>query len=327
MNLGPGPFNFLVFADNVIVGRSSGYGEWWDDDRPGVVNKSNIGNSVAVVIGGGGPNFSATPTDPSDLDYIAYTATHEVGHGLGAVQASAPHATGAGHCTDGFSIMCYNDGGPTGAAYVRTACPVSGADITTYAGVPFDCGADDYLQPPPATGYLADHWNIYDSPFMCDASACLGRDFRPADQPAPDPATPLPSPAQEDSVPNGLIVAPPAQQSTPAPPLTLPSTTHSETTPPAAKPMAYFARVTRGRHGVTSVSIRCPAAAKATCRGTLRVRLGKRTRTVSFRVARGRASSYRLKPPARVKRRVTASLVLRDSTTGRARTRPVTLAP
>ena len=42
---------------------------------------------------------------------IAIAFQHEVGHNMGAVQNSAPHASGSFHCYETNDIMCYNDGG------------------------------------------------------------------------------------------------------------------------------------------------------------------------------------------------------------------------
>ncbi len=76
---------------------------------------------------------------------------HELGHTLGAVQDSAPHATGAKHCTDGRDVMCYRDGGRYAPLYTSKACQRS------Y----FDCNLDDYFNVSPLTGsYLEDHWNL-----------------------------------------------------------------------------------------------------------------------------------------------------------------------
>jgi hypothetical protein len=76
----------------------------------------------------------------------------------------APHATTAGHCTDGYDVMCYSDGGTQSTPYSTTACP----QIAGSAGLvqTYDCGGDDYFNPSPAPGsYLATHWNLYDNVF------------------------------------------------------------------------------------------------------------------------------------------------------------------
>jgi hypothetical protein len=109
----------------------------------------------------------------------------------------APHATSYGHCTDGYDVMCYADGGSSAAPYTNTSCPqLTGAQ----AGMTqtYDCGRDDYFNPSPAAGsYLATHWNVYDSAFeaSCDSlgGACTGAappEAQPQDTvPAEDPPT------------------------------------------------------------------------------------------------------------------------------------------
>jgi hypothetical protein len=47
-------------------------------------------------------------------------------------------------------------------------------------GKPLDCGEDDYFNPSPAPGsYLATHWNVYDSGFLCSLARCDRRPPRP----------------------------------------------------------------------------------------------------------------------------------------------------
>jgi hypothetical protein len=86
-------------------------------------------------------------------------------HMLGGVRDTAPHATGNGHCFDEYDRMCYEDGPGVDLEYF---CPNSSRDAL------FDCNHDDYYTTrPPATGYLATHWNTADSRFLfspeCDA--------------------------------------------------------------------------------------------------------------------------------------------------------------
>jgi hypothetical protein len=59
--------------------------------------------------------------------------------------------------------MCYDDGS---LAPFPNLTPCPGA-------MRFDCGGDDYFSPrPAANSYLAGHWNMYDSSFLCPAGAC-----------------------------------------------------------------------------------------------------------------------------------------------------------
>ncbi|TMK49990.1 MAG: hypothetical protein E6G59_10475 [Actinobacteria bacterium] len=67
----------------------------------------------------------------------ASTLMHELGHNMGAVQNSAPHATGAGHCYQN-DVMCTYDGG---SYYQR------GGRMTA-------CNEGET------------HWNLYNSAFL-----------------------------------------------------------------------------------------------------------------------------------------------------------------
>lgn len=109
------------------------------DDAGIAENPNNFGPSYAMIFG----------LPPSEVAAIAFA--HEIGHTMGAVQYSAPHSTGAGHCNDGADVMCYNDGGPS-ARYRPNVC-------RSYPQ--FDCRGDDYFNVRPTRGsYLATHWNI-----------------------------------------------------------------------------------------------------------------------------------------------------------------------
>lgn len=98
-----------------------------------------------------GPQYSTT---------IAFAHTvyvHELGHNLGAVQNTAPHSTGAGHCNDEIDVMCYRDGGPRNQT-MRQVCPNPER---------YDCTRDDYWNPnPPPGSYLARNWNTFRSLFL-----------------------------------------------------------------------------------------------------------------------------------------------------------------
>jgi hypothetical protein len=84
---------------------------------------------------------------------------HELMHSLGSVQATAPHATLFGHCTDESDRMCYADGS---SVLLQTVC----ADREEAL---YDCDKDDYFNPnPPPGNYLATHWNTAGSEFLAD---------------------------------------------------------------------------------------------------------------------------------------------------------------
>jgi hypothetical protein len=188
-----GTRNFLVYADGLYAGDYIlGSGQMPQDDTAGAGNYANAGGAAAMVWGDGESDFS-----PERLT----TVLHEVSHTLGAVQDSAPNSTQAGHCFEMDDVMCYADGGPLGApGNLEAVCP------TTSPILPYECGMDDYFNPTPAAGsYLATHWNLYDSKFMCDIASCVvpaGATPTPTPTPTPSPVpTPAPAPAPDPGTP------------------------------------------------------------------------------------------------------------------------------
>ena len=165
------PRNVVVLADgltNHSAGSLYGLGEYWTGsaaELPGTDNPHNDGGLYAALF----PTLGYDPTvAPGDEFYPGFWPEgmlHEITHTLGAVNDLAPHATSAGHCTDGYDVMCYADGGTSAAPYSTSACPqLSGSQ----AGLTqtFDCNHDDYFSPDPAGGsYLATHWNVFNSAF------------------------------------------------------------------------------------------------------------------------------------------------------------------
>ena len=123
---------YLVFGD--FTG-GCGLGMLYNNDDRVVNNQNNIGNTYGLVYRPCWGYYS--------------TAMHELSHTMGAVQDSAPHSSGAGHCIEGYDVMCYKDTPTT--PYTATRC----------ATVKFDCGFDDYFDTnPTASSYLGTHWNI-----------------------------------------------------------------------------------------------------------------------------------------------------------------------
>lgn len=114
-----------------------------------VTQKAGISQTLPI------PRYSAvwahvfTPQGPDCWQYAqsgAAVEVHELFHTLGAVQLSAPHSDGGGHCTDSPSIMCMGDatGGVAIPACARAAVQV------------LDCGNDDYWNPTPVSGSYLD---------------------------------------------------------------------------------------------------------------------------------------------------------------------------
>ena len=156
VSLGLGPENFtatdrvyLGFVDQIAdVYPYGGQGNVYDSANPDpAVNPNNTGYA----------RYAMTAY------YDGYIVGHEIGHTIGAVQKSAPHASGGWHCHDGDDLMCYDDGGSYFA----------GGGVMTYPCGPeyavlMDCGNDDYYFPgtPPPGHYLATNWNTANSGYL-----------------------------------------------------------------------------------------------------------------------------------------------------------------
>ena len=70
----------------------------------GVGNVSPVDLATSMNPNTYGPRFTRV-----DVPCFGVAETHELGHNMGAVLMTAPHSTTAGHCTDEYDIMCYND--------------------------------------------------------------------------------------------------------------------------------------------------------------------------------------------------------------------------
>jgi len=176
------PRDVVILADGLTnddAGGIYGLGEFSgasDADRPDAANPHNAGGMYAALFPWQGYDPAVAPGDEFYPGFWAEGMLHEITHTLGAVNDSAPHSTGGGHCTDGADVMCYDDGAAAGASYSTSACPVltgSQAGMTQT----YDCNRDDYFDPSPAPGsYLATHWDVFNSVFEASCptigSAC-----------------------------------------------------------------------------------------------------------------------------------------------------------
>ena len=178
-----GARNFAVFADGVFQpgDRGIGQGQAPQDDSPDPGNAANFG----TFFGSGGSNYAAVFGSTTAGGFFGQYAEsypgqfilHEISHTLGAVQLSASHSTGAYHCFDEWDVMCYADGGPHSALIFPCGTPFSANNEA------YDCNEDDYFHPAPdPKSYLATHWNIQNSVFLCPLGRCQTADDPPVVQ-------------------------------------------------------------------------------------------------------------------------------------------------
>jgi Ricin-type beta-trefoil lectin domain-like/Fibronectin type III domain len=132
---------YVIFADTNVY---CGIGGFAGDSRPDAANRSNVG-----------PSYGRTDSGC----WGASTASHELGHNLGAVNNNAPHTSGGGHCVDEYDVMCYSDSPNYPSMQVLCSDRNNNNRL--------DCNHDDYYSTDPAAGsYLATHWNVADNAFL-----------------------------------------------------------------------------------------------------------------------------------------------------------------
>ncbi len=165
---GRGDRKYMIFAEsNEYCGIGTGRG----DDRPGAENEAN-----------GGDDFFASYGRTDTGCWSAAVAAHELGHNLGAVNNSAPNSSQAGHCSDGYDVMCYDDEGAPGLDIV---CEDKAHEER------LDCNHDDYYNTNPAPGsYLATHWNVANNQFLIKGDTDGGTN------PSPSPTASKPPPVR-----------------------------------------------------------------------------------------------------------------------------------
>jgi hypothetical protein len=151
VNLNRNDRKYLVWMD---ANEICGVGESYDDAKPGPLNKNNGP--------GGVPGMTARIDEGCWGEYSnlarGSTEAHELTHTLGAVLSGAPNATRFGHCSDGYDVMCYEDG--PGTRLRLNVCPFTHQPL-------LDCGHDDYFSTNPAPGtFLKTHWNTANNRFL-----------------------------------------------------------------------------------------------------------------------------------------------------------------
>ena len=160
--------NYLVFVDFALPTLGAAAGSWSADDSPWATNVANMPahSRIAYLEGGGDDFFGSQQLAAQYADQVL----HEVLHTLGAVQPSAPHFSGGAHCYELYDVMCYTPKDGTTGGYLND-CAISSE--APNPGKPLDCGRDDYFNASPSRGsYLAAHWNLFNSAFLCDLKRC-----------------------------------------------------------------------------------------------------------------------------------------------------------
>jgi hypothetical protein len=162
-----------------------GVGEVYYDDRNSPANLNNDGDmNTLVVTGCADPLF--------DRFAMGEVSIHELFHGMGSVQRSAPHHTNNSHCWDEADVMCYDDDGRPGTFRLQQICPKTVPEL-------LDCKDNDYFDTTPAGGtYLASHWNSARNTFQATGAPARF-------QPLPAPKIALKSPG---STVSGKVTVP-----------------------------------------------------------------------------------------------------------------------
>lgn len=147
--------SYLIFADPGFGDR--GWAQGVDDINSGFSRYATVYNGSDYTGQLRGDN-TMTGWDPTRAG-VGNVAAHELVHALGGVSPAAPHATPGRHCTDGYDLMCYDDG--TGQPMTFSTCPKS------LERQYLDCGQDDYFSTGPQ-GWLASHpeANVANSPYL-----------------------------------------------------------------------------------------------------------------------------------------------------------------
>jgi hypothetical protein len=312
-----GTHDVLVYLEDLNAGDGvTGVATLFPDDRASAANYSNNGGQFAFVLGLLGGSSRRT------------TAQHELGHNLGAVQNSAPHSTQAGHCFERYDVMCYADGGTKGQVSDLTYP----ADCTNSSAPAWDCDRGDYFDPAPAAGtYLATHWNLFSSVYLCAPATCFTDDgiVGGSGGAASPPVTPTTTSTGGGSSGGGsggsgatgtttttpttptVVPTPPAPTPAPVPPRVVPAPVATAAAPTLAEQVrtaldavqAGFARATALKALRAGRTVRVRATTPAG--GTLDARLTVRGRTVvrgSSTATAAQSATIVLKPSTAARR-------------------------
>ena len=148
---------YIIWVDGTNSASICGIAQFWPDDQPGQTNGNNGG------IDPGNGTASTRVDEQCWGNTNGLVEAHELGHNLGAVQASAPNDSGGAHCVDEWDIMCYSDS-PNFPTMTYVCGTVNGDSSHNNR---LDCGHNDYYHTsPPVGNYLATHWNIANSNFL-----------------------------------------------------------------------------------------------------------------------------------------------------------------
>jgi hypothetical protein len=153
--------NFVVWIDGPAPAGACGQATSFDDQTRDQSNLNNLAGKVAVVFPNGQGAFCSSNT-----------VRHEIGHNLGALQPTAPHAFDGAHCNDAYEdTMCYSNSPKVTASGVR--------------GQFFDYKNDDYWDPP--NGTPLPWWTANLNRFLCPDASC---NVAPGAVDATEPTTP-----------------------------------------------------------------------------------------------------------------------------------------
>jgi hypothetical protein len=235
--------NWVVWLDAPAPPGTCGQASIYDDPSRKDTNLNNYGGKVAMVFHSGASSFCSSNA-----------VRHEIGHNLGALQPSAPHAFDGSHCNDAIEdTMCYSNS-PRVSNGMR--------------GQFFDYRNDDYWDP---AGGALPWWTVNLNRFLCADATCNY---------APGPDDVAPAGDQDgdgvaDANDNCPTVANPDQKNT-----------YGDARGDACEPRAGFKvvmKASRGKGSLWTVRLRATGRGQGVVTVRCRVRRGGQVRTVLTR--------------------------------------------